>query len=303
VGYDKFNCQGSFGSHLFLDIVVFPSWDSVHDYLRSGGDEQYNSNENDSKNSDGVDIGEGQEHSYSQNPVPIIGVLGAYGGGEEIFSPDAMPVYTDVDSYATLVPPVESADPNNLSASRLTQRSHPIHTRPFSTNVCFLLSKEKHGLPLAHARLCSSFVHVPHLTFDTDAPSALQPSQMSTSDTESIPPQAPLKTSTLKEPPPEPTIISQSTLLDTATTLSTVLHHFTAWAGYTERTFSENQKFEKDIKPNNRRRLCRVVGQNHKKDRDQNERNGAPDSNQGEEAIDAMMFWKESVDASQSGDY
>ena len=49
VGYDKFNCQGSFGSHLFLDIVVFPTWDSVHDYLMCGGIEEVgeNCNEND----------------------------------------------------------------------------------------------------------------------------------------------------------------------------------------------------------------------------------------------------------------
>ena len=39
VGYDKFNWQGSFGSHIFLDIVVFPTWDSVHEYLMRGGDD------------------------------------------------------------------------------------------------------------------------------------------------------------------------------------------------------------------------------------------------------------------------
>jgi len=309
VGYDKFNCQGSFGSHLFLDIVVFPSWDSVHDYLRRGGDDGGNDN---AKNSKNVEMGEGQDASTNEtpadeggkslpakNPVPIIGILGAYGGGEEIFSPDGMPVYEDMESNVSAVPPKESAITDNLPASCLPDRSFPVNTRPFSTDVCFLLPKDtRNGIPASQARMCSGYVHVPHLSFDNEASPTLKPSQIIPKN-ESKPMQTSLATAAPTESPP----ITSSNLMDTALIISIVLHQFTAWAGYTERTFAENQKFVKDtMNPNTRRRLCRVFGQNYEK-KDQSENSNKPDSNTEKEAMNAMMLWNETGDASQGSDY
>ena len=290
VGYDKFNCQGSFGSHLFLDIVVFPTWESVQDYLRKGGDveadrdDNYANNEN--KRSAQSAFGDGPDSmtdetsstiegkkSHDQNPVTIIGLLGAYGGGEDIFSPDGATVYEDEDSFASLVP----------AASCLPQKSHPIHTRQFSGDVCFLLSKDKRGLPLLQAQLCSSFAHVPHLAFDNDASPIQEPSSSS----------------------PQKSSISQSSLIDTATSISIVLHHFTAWAGYEERTFAENQKFVKDIKPNNRRRLCRIFGQTYdkKETNNNNTKTETLEDNTEEEAMASMALFNKTGDVSQSSDY
>ena len=297
VGYDKFNCQGSFGSHLFLDIVVFPTWDTVHDYLRCGGIEEVgeNCNEND------VDTNSGDENEISSNEpqssIPIIGILGAYGGcGEDIFSPDGMAVYEDVASgYVSLVPPESTVHVGNQVDERclprlsipMPHRSFPISKRPFScTNVCFLMSKDKRGLPISQARMCSGFVHVPHLLFDDDT--TLQ-SKNST---------PPRQTTT-----PQQSIV-QSNLLDSPTVLSIVLHHFTAWSRCKERTFAENQKFVKDIKPNARRRLCRVVGQKVE-EKVQSENTVEADSNaEQQEAMDAnIMLWREAGDASHDGDY
>ena len=248
VGYDKFNCQGSFGSHLFLDIVVFPTWDSVQDYLRCGGIEEVgeNCNENDVDGATCNNSGDENEISPNkqneckkaspQSSIPIIGILGAYGGcGEDIFSPDGMTVYEDVASgYVSLVPPEGTVHVGKQVDERclphgsipVPHRSFPISKRPFScTNVCFLMSKDKRGLPISQARMCSGFVHVPHLLFDYDT--TLQSNESTT-------------------PPMQHTIrqqsITQSNLLDSPTVLSIVLHHFTAWSRCKERTFAENQK-------------------------------------------------------------
>jgi len=316
VGYDKFNCQGSFGSHLFLDIVVFPSWDSVHDYLRRGGDDDDDggddaSNDGDSEcnandgkhdadqpeqqnlNTDGIPVKEERKSaqhevkssSSAKAPITTIGILGAYGGGEEIFSPDGMAVYEDLDKkYVSLAPPQENAP-------SLPHRSFPISSRPFSNNVCFLLSKDKRGLPSSQAKMCTGFVHAPHLNFDDDEAAPQIPVSNDAISTTSM--QA-LPKSTIAPTP--------SNLLDTATTLSIVLHHFTAWARYSERTFAENQKFVKDIKPNARRRLCRRVDENKDK-QIQSGNGGEPESNIEQDAMDGMMLWKESGDASKDGDY
>mmetsp|Transcript_10328 Transcript_10328/g.21848 ORF Transcript_10328/g.21848 Transcript_10328/m.21848 type:complete len:384 (-) Transcript_10328:61-1212(-) len=318
VGYDKFNCQGSFGSHLFLDIVVFPSWDSVHDYLRRGGDDDDDDGGNDASNDcdSECNANEGKHHdadeqeqqnlntdgmpvkverkrakhevkslSSAKAPITTIGILGAYGGGEEIFSPDGMAVYQDLDNqYVSLAPPQENAP-------SLPHCSFPISSRPFSNNVCFLLSKDKRGLPSSQAKMCTGFVHAPHLNFDDDEPAPQIPES---NDAISKTPKQALPKSTIAPTP--------SNLLDTATTLSIVLHHFTAWARYSERTFAENQKFVKDIKPNARRRLCRRVGENEEK-KILSGNGGELESNTEQDAMDAMMLWKESEDASKDGDY
>jgi hypothetical protein len=290
VGHDKFNCQGSFGSHLFLDIVTLPSWDGVHEYLRLG-DGDYSANEDDSKCRP-----KENEMSRPQNPINIIGILGAYGGGDEIFSPDGMAVYEGVDSFASLVPPEDGI---NKDATCLPHRSFPIHTRPFSSDVCFLLSRDIKGLPISQARMCSGFVHVPHLSFDDDTLPTVHPPEKPISNDGTMPTQSSpsFAARTTNDPPSiiSTTRITPSNLLDTATTLSIVLHHFTAWAGYAERTFAEDQKFVKDVKPNARRRLCRVVGQSNAE-----QAQGGDDV---KDAMESMMLWKETGDALQSSDY
>jgi len=230
VGYDKFNCQGSFGSHLYLDIVVFSTWDSVYEYLRNGGGENENENTevvdstDDSIQSTNDQNKTTTSHQNDNNPVTILGILGAYGGGDEssIFSPNGVQVYED-DSYASIVP---SSSPDKKQDTCIQHRSFPIDKRPFTPDrdTCFILSRYKNEFPASQARICNCFVHVPHLSLEETT--------------------------------------SKSNLMDTATIISIVLHHYTAFAGYEERTFAENQKFVKEIKTNNlRRRLCRVYNQ------------------------------------------
>jgi hypothetical protein len=254
VGHDKFNCRGSFGSHQFLDILCFRNWDRVQEYLQRGGD--IGSDES-IKEEDGSSKCNGSEESHPQrNPIDIIGILGAYGGGDEIFSHIGVPVYECVDDETTsLVIPKES---NCDVTCHLPIRSYPVHTRPFSDcsdDVCFLLSRGN-NLPISQARICTGFVHVPHLSIDDDDDR-----------------------------------ITQSNLLDMVTTLSIVLHHFTAWAGYVERSVAENQKFVKDAKPCARRRLCRVV------DQSDNIKN-ANDVDDVIESMESMTMWNDNC-----GDY
>lgn len=225
VGHDKFNAQGSFGSHLYLDIVAFSTWESVIDYLKRGGNEHGGANNRN----------QAAEFSSSLHRVPIVGIVGAYGGGEKIFSPCGVSVYVDTGKgFATLSPAAKGEERNH---EILPNKSFPIHTRPFSSDVCFFLSKDKRGLPSSHASMCDSFIHVPQVCFDID------------SDSDAIDAQ---------EEFPK---IMQSSLLETATIYSIVLHHFTAWGNYNERNFAENQKFIKDTKSDMRRRLCRKYGE------------------------------------------
>ena len=236
VGHDKFNAQGSFGSHLYLDIVAFPSWECVADYLKHGANEDKAHHDN---NTDAASATH-QTHTTNfstDNRIPIVGISGAYGGDESVFSSDGVAVYEDADTgFATLS--ARDANSEEKKQEELPHKSYPIHARPFSSDVCFLLSKDKRGLPISHARICDSFVHVPQICFDTDESDA----QLNTQ--EGIP------------------RIMQSTLLEIATVYSIVLHHFTAWANYDERSFAENQKFIKDDKSDMRRRLCRRYGDN-----------------------------------------
>jgi len=230
VGHDKFNAQGSFGSHLYLDIVVFPTWECVVDYLKRGANEDGSHRDN---NSD--DANEKHQittaESSTDRRIPIVGIMGAYGGDEDLFSSDGVKVYADYAGFATLSPGDANSKENKQDV--LPHKSYPIHTRPFSSDVCFLLSKDKRGLPITHARICDSFIHVPQICVDCDD-----------NDTDAH------------------SKIIQSTLLDTATIFSIVLHHFTAWANYKERSFAENQKFTKDTKSDMRRRLCRRYEEN-----------------------------------------
>ncbi len=322
VGCDKFNFRGSFGSHLFLDIVAFRSWESVGTYLRLGGDDtidthssdevQNNVIQSDTRNDDSkcsmnrdanscrgkeeIHTGKEEKAEQCRHPITIIGILGAYGGGEEIFSPNGAEVYIDEDSNVSLVPSnaveqlnVECNQAHHVqkdaaATSCIPSHSFPISVRLFpSEDVCFMLSKDKRGLPLSQARLCSRFVHVPHLSFDNYSSPKIQqqPSQAM--------------------PETHGTHIAHSTLIDTATTLSIVLHHYTAWVGYEERSFADNQKFVKDVRPNARRRLCRFFCEDGTTTRQQEEESI---ENSEEDGIESMTFWNVSGGvANQSSDY
>jgi hypothetical protein len=87
--------------------------------------------------------------------------------------------------------------------------SYPVHLRPFRNgNVCFLLSKYRSGLPKDQASFCDLFVHVP-----------ISPTFLNADDE------------------------SQLGLMDAQTSLSIILHHWTAWANFNVRKFS-GQKFQ-----------------------------------------------------------
>ncbi len=114
VGFDKFNSQGSFGSHSFLDMMAFHSWDSVMEYLKNGGDDVANSERADDeqeKMEHTIFVDQQVEMSSHNNGtlktgIEIIGILGGYGGGEELFSSEGMPVYEHSDmGYISLIPP------------------------------------------------------------------------------------------------------------------------------------------------------------------------------------------------------
>lgn len=273
VGYDKFNCQGSFGSHLFLDIVAFHCWDAVMDYLRSGACL-------DKRKEEGDDSKIGMDESECKRDVPqskqgvsIIGILGACGGGEEVFWQEGVKVYGQPTGYVSLKPTVnDTVESQQPTVSCLSNKSYPIHTRPFSKHVCFIVSKDKHGLPISQARLCDGFVHVPHLDIfginPSKEPTAIKDISTKEIDTSSQ--------STLQQSVPQ-------SLLDTATTLSITLHHYTAWAGYTERQFEDNQKFVQDTRPTRVRYLG--VGKSYRT------RDGAVDKEA--DGLDAnMAIWK-----------
>ena len=296
VGYDKFNWQGSFGSHLFLDIVVFPTWDSVHEYLMRGGDDDDDcANDASSNDTTKSTNGISSNNNEPRKPITIMGILGAYGGGDEIFSADGLPVYTNENSYASIVPPRDNASSNfdrkQCTTAKCSQHhSFPIDKRPFSSDsTCFILSKDRNGLPTSQAQMCSGFVHVPHLSFDSNEVPATC-----------------MESTTATQPNASASAITQSNLMDTATTLSIVLHHYTAWAGYKERTFEENQKFTKDVKPNARRRLCRVYSQD-KQQQKHGLRNTVDDetaegNSENEQGAMALLF-NEETDNTERSDY
>ncbi|KAL7544929.1 hypothetical protein ACHAWF_008310 [Thalassiosira exigua] len=295
VGYDKFNSQGSFGSHLFLDILAFPSWESVCDYLRRGGEEKGVAD----KNINSSECQKKHKINAGRQLISLVGILGSFEGGEEIYSHQGVEAYDD-EGFVSLAPPEEkenkeSRHEKQSSPSCLPQRSFPISSRPFSHDVCFILSKDGRGLPLSHARMCSSFVHVPQLPlFLDDNNEPKKPvGPVNSGDTTSkrafqSPPERMPNSPTPKAP------IKLSNLLDTATNLSIVLHHFTAWARYKERSFETNQKFVKDIKPKDRRRLCRIMDERN---------NDEIDSDIEQESHNAMALWNRTGPDFQSSDY
>lgn len=294
VGYDKFNCQGSFGANLYLDIVAFHSWDRVFRYVRGGCVE----NEPEAQAMDGSAAIVDERHDNQH--ISIIGILGAFGGGEELFSSKGVSVYEHPETgFVSLTPAMEQTLPQQPGEDNIQQlpfKSYPVHHRPFSTHVCFLLSKDKRGLTIDKARMCDGFVHVPHLDiFDVDdggcsvpVPTATPPLPKETVDTQH-------QTQQL-----QPMVfVKPASLLDTATVFSIVLHHFTECSGYVERQFNANQKFAKDERPSRVRYLG--VGKSHK---EKDDCKAVDDVTAQEEQDAAMMMWKsKGEEAVNDGDY
>ena len=168
------------------------------DYLRRGGKEA----------SDGNSERRPRETS-------IVGIVGSIAGGDEVYSPRGLRLWQDECNPDF----VEVIKTQGDSVSHIDLgKTMPVHSRQFSGDVCFLMSKDKRGMPVSQANMCHSFIHVPHGNYEP----------------------------------------CDDSLLDHATTLSIVLHHYTAWCGYEERSFSQSQKFDKEGKPSMRRRLCEV---------------------------------------------
>jgi tRNA G18 (ribose-2'-O)-methylase SpoU len=150
----------------------------------------------------------------------IVGILGGVAGA-----------YHRPEGYAAVVVRKEKTDMVHVSSSSsltasaassessiANKRSYPISTRPFiSGNCCFAVSKDWTGLPISLARHCDLFVHVPH--------DAVVPSVITKGDHQQH---------------------HNCSLLDSPSTLSIVLHHFTAWANYGERKF-KGHKFQVSV--------------------------------------------------------
>jgi tRNA G18 (ribose-2'-O)-methylase SpoU len=106
---------------------------------------------------------------------------------------------------------------SNTNATISSRKSFPIGSRPFDASAnshCFVFSKSSRGMPVSLAQVCDFFVHIPHRSCRSRS---MGPS-----------PAAPL--------------------LDCHACLSIVLHHFSEWAKYEERTF-QGHKFQLDRHP------------------------------------------------------
>jgi len=69
---------------------------------------------------------------------------------------------------------------DSTAATLSPHRSFPIETFSFSNgNICFVVAKQRQGLPLSLARLCDAFVHIPHMAHVTTEPLLDTPSCLS----------------------------------------------------------------------------------------------------------------------------
>ncbi|CAB9519786.1 expressed unknown protein [Seminavis robusta] len=109
---------------------------------------------------------------------------------------------------------------HSASNQQQPQQSYPIGSRPFDPSAalhCFVICKStRGGLPASLAQVCDFFVHVPHQSITCSATTC-------TTENNNGPYRPPL--------------------LDIHACLAVVLHHFSEWAGYDERTF-EGHKFQ-----------------------------------------------------------
>jgi len=140
--------------------------------------------------------------------VLLIGILGGVPVGEGFeFYKQQFPVFNDAESdHANLMLHENTTNPKLVLKGRM---SYPISSWPFDDSKinCFALCKSRRGLTPSLAEHCDTFMHIPH----GDMGKGFQ----------------------------------DSALLDVPSCLSIALHHFSEWAGHSERNF-DGHKFELD---------------------------------------------------------
>jgi hypothetical protein len=134
----------------------------------------------------------------------IVGLMGPLPGGYDEAGAIVLP-FTDESSTGVTMMRGKNVDRIDDTLNDHTQRrSYPVHAFSFTPgNICFVISKSRSGLPSSLFELCESYVHIAHSTF----------------------------------------CAGDDWLLDTPSCLSILLHMYTNWANYDERTF-QGHKFE-----------------------------------------------------------
>eukprot|EP00563_Minutocellus_polymorphus_P020853 CAMPEP_0197725158 /NCGR_PEP_ID=MMETSP1434-20131217/6801_1 /TAXON_ID=265543 /ORGANISM="Minutocellus polymorphus, Strain CCMP3303" /LENGTH=283 /DNA_ID=CAMNT_0043310607 /DNA_START=16 /DNA_END=867 /DNA_ORIENTATION=- len=196
VGFAQCSTEGSHGSARHVPIRAFTSFEQAEKYLR------------------GADCG-------------VVDIVGVLGGTWNHRSSSAVDAYDDCEiseydhtsdvngssvvrrlvtiaSGDAVIPTFRRVCESGGNASHNYPTSIPVYRRQFRGNTAFLCTKNWRGLPAEQARICDSFLHVPHLA--TEEP-------------------------------------CQAMFVDIQSIISIVFHHFTAWAQYDERE-SEGQKFD-----------------------------------------------------------
>eukprot|EP00565_Helicotheca_tamesis_P009699 CAMPEP_0185730932 /NCGR_PEP_ID=MMETSP1171-20130828/11441_1 /TAXON_ID=374046 /ORGANISM="Helicotheca tamensis, Strain CCMP826" /LENGTH=300 /DNA_ID=CAMNT_0028400083 /DNA_START=38 /DNA_END=936 /DNA_ORIENTATION=+ len=159
--------------------------------------------------------------------VSIIGLLGCYDEDINIVEEENTVVAGMVQDENLVVAMTKKEVEKRFCTKPCTQqqeyiKSWPIHKRSFAKlgNTSFVISKNWKGLPFDHATHCDSFVHIP-------LHSAIAANNNSNEHHLQLPEQR----------------MAPFQILDVQSCLSIVLHHYTAWAKYHERSF-DGQKFD-----------------------------------------------------------
>ena len=197
VGFAQCSAEGSHGSARHVSIRAFASFEQAEKYLRGdcgvvdvvgvlGGTWNHR------RSSSAVDVYDDCEVSECDHTNDVSG------------SSAVRRLVTISDDAATMPTFRRVCDSAENTASYKYPSSRPVHRRQFRGNTAFLCTKNWRGLPVEQARICDSFIHVPHVAAE------------------------------------EP---SQAMFVDIQSSISIIFHHFTAWAQYNERE-SEGQKFD-----------------------------------------------------------
>ena len=140
-----------------------------------------------------------------RSAVSLIGILGGAPVGEGPDTKKAFSVYKEQDSgHAQILgDQITNIDPKSLYDGK----SYPVSAWPFEESKihCFAICKSKRGLSTALANNCDKFIHVPHRNMGRG--------------------------------------FADGPILDVPSCLSILLHHYSEWAGRSERNF-EGHKFE-----------------------------------------------------------
>ena len=124
VGFDKCSVQGSHGASKHVELVAFHDYPAATTALREMGFEL-------------IGLLQGAPDAYDEGGYPVRNLEGT-------------------------TPTVVAVDPSGTEASEGLPRSFPVQARRFSPRTCLAVGKGPRGLPESLARLCASFVHIPH---------------------------------------------------------------------------------------------------------------------------------------------